>query len=77
MKKTGVKTERRGEYKHALVVYVKSDVDKGQRLMQDRLLWWIAAYGHTSTSFGFTFEAVGVMTKKLPHMVGGILEGEE
>jgi hypothetical protein len=57
------------EYKHALVVHVKSDVDKGQRQMQDRLLRWIAAYGHTSSSFGFTFEGVGVITNKRPHML--------
>jgi hypothetical protein len=63
------------QYKHALVVHVKSDVDRGQRQMQDRLLRWIATYGHTSSSFGFTFEGVGVITNKRPHMLGNVMIG--
>jgi hypothetical protein len=64
-------------YKHQLVVHVASEVDKGQRLMQDRLLRWIAAYGHTASSFGFEFEAVGVITAKRPNMVSGsIMTGD-
>jgi hypothetical protein len=62
--------------KHTLVVTVVSEVDKGQRQMQDRLLRWIAAYGHTSVSFGFTFDTVGVLTGKRIHQVGGTIEEE-
>lgn len=62
------------EYKHQLVVHVTSDVDRGQRQMQDRFLRWIAAEGHTSVSMGFTVMAVGVITKKRPHQVSGVIQ---
>lgn len=55
---------------HTLIVTVISDVDKGQRQMQDRLLRWIEAFGHTSSSFGFKFDKVGVLTGKRIHQVG-------
>jgi hypothetical protein len=47
------------------MVEVVSEVDRGQRQMQNRLIKWIEAFGHTSVSFGFTFRSVGVITGKL------------
>lgn len=53
------------KYKHKLVVEVVSDVDRGQRQMQNRLIRWIAANGHTASGHGFEFCAVGAITGKL------------
>lgn len=52
----------RRRYKHTLTVEVLSEVDRGQRLMQKRLIRWLEAYGHTASDFGFEFRRVGVIT---------------
>lgn len=62
---------KRRPTRHQMVVSVETCVDRGQRQMQDRLLRWLAAYGHTSVSFGFEFKTVGVITAKRPNQVGG------
>lgn len=51
-------------YRHKLCVEVVSDMDRGQRQMQERLHRWLETYGHTASSYGFEFKSVDVFTGK-------------